>query len=424
MSTAINCHRSTHRPRVIRRFVESFDPELERTMPWAGTRAVVVDGPNVREIYAVAAPRLDAGSQPTVSESLQEQAERAFERLSDLLQRLDASLQDIVTLDVYIQARKDQCRLVEQLIPAFVPEGCPREVLLVNPVHPDLKVTLQAYVIRPHSGVPFHRRPVAVDPEWDVWGVELKYGGFRHYFVTGIPGAGASGNTLRAHCDRMFQRAQKALEQEGFSIQDVPRTHLYYAGPYQDLRDARHKYFDEQQVTDEQLPASTGVPAIPRYGRAVMRFYAVQSLGDVPLINRRVDPRTQSQAFDYGSLFARARWIETDVARLEVSGTASMGRNGKVVYKRKPKQQAIKTRTNVMDLVHRCGLTAEDLVRHIVYVCKPHHLDPWWDDIKACSPGGKPCGVISAVEAGVCWQDLTIEEEATAVSLRRPSNLG
>jgi len=292
----------------------------------------------------------------------------------------------------------------------------------VRPVFPGTRLCLQAYALRPHAGADFRRRRLAVLPELDVWGTELWYGGFRFLYVAGVPGVGARKSSLRAHCDLMFRRTQQALEQSGFRIQDVPRTHIYYFGPYQELRDARHKYFGEQNVSEEQLPASTGVPALPRAGRAVMRFYAVEPVGDIPLVNRRVDPRTQSQAFDYGSLFARARWIETDVARLEVSGTASMGRNGRVVYKRRPRQQALKTRQNVMDLVDRCGLTASDLVRHLVYVNQPHHLDPWWEDLVAHSPRRKPTGVITAVQAGVCWAELTIEEEATAVSLRLPGN--
>ena len=424
MSTTLNCEQSTSRTRAISRYVESLQPELATTCPWADTKATVIDGPNVREIYATAAPCATPDGSIAEPSDLASQTAETFDRLAELLSRCDASVDDLVTIDLYFECPEGQQKAVKQLVDSVVPEAYPRQVLLAPPVVPGVKVSAQVYAVRPHKGVSFQRREVSIDPRTDIWGAELQYGGFRHYYVSGISGAGAAKDDLGASANLMWKRVHKALTQEDFSIFDVPRTHIYYDGPYQDLRDSRHKYFAKMNVTDDDHPSSTGIPTKPLAGRSVMRLHAVQATGDIPLVNRRVDPTTQSQAFDYGSLFARARWVETDVAKLEIAGTAAMGRNGKVIYQGRPKEQAMKTRENVMDLVDLCGLTADDLVRHIVYVCYPRHLTPWWDNIREKNDLTTVPGVMTSVQAAICWGQLTIEEEATAISLRIPGNAG
>jgi len=344
----------------------------------------------------------------------------ACEALEALLDRCELNAQDVVTLDVFLRDDPELVRYADELLAKFFPPETPTQFLFAPPIAKDRAITLQAYAVRPHKGSAFRRDYVRHEGTSKARGILLEYGGFKHYYVAGLVGREDRQGTLKEQADRMFKKADKWLKAEGYTLRDVQRTHIYYDGPYQDLRNARHEYFGRYGLTDEEYPASTGIWTQPRRGRVVMKLHAVRATGDTPVVSKRVDPRTQSQAFQYGSLFVRARWVETDVAKLEVSGTASMGRNGKAIYNKKPKKQANKTRENVMDLVDRCGLNSGDITRYLAYACEPRHLTPWLERLRADLDGKAPAGSIVTVQAKICWFPLTIEEEITAVSPHLP----
>ncbi len=405
---------------ILKRTVHTLDPELEAMEPLAVPRAVALDGPHVREVYAGtwSVPGLEGRVE--VRRDARGQVEEACETLEALLDRCELASEDVVTLDVFLEEEAELIAQADELLPRFFPPDTPVQFLFAPPVAADRSIALQAYAVRPHAGVEFTKRYLLPTDSSSARGLVLEYGGFKHCYVAGIIGRDSREGTLKEQADTAFQKADEWLGREGYTIRNVQRTHLYYDGPYQDLRDARHEYFGRYGLTNEEYPASTGIWSRPYRGRVMLKFHAVTGSGPCQVVSKRVDPRTQSQAFAYGSLFVRARWVETDVAKLEVSGTASMSRKGKAVYNKRPKLQANKTRINVMDLVDRCGLSSQDITRYLVYACEPRHLSPWLERLRKDLGGKPPAGSIVAVRARICWFPLTIEEEVTAVAPQLP----
>jgi len=404
----------------LQRSVHTLDPDLEAIEPLAVPRAVAIDGPHVREVYAGtwSVPGLEGRVE--ASRDARGQVIEACETLETLLDRCELGPEDVVTLDAFLEDDPELLAQVDELLPRFFPPDTPVQFLFAPPIAADRSIAFQAYAVRPQLGVEFKKRYLLPTDGSAARGLVLEYGGFKHCYVAGIIGSDSREGTLKEQADAAFAKADEWLKREGYTIRNVQRTHLYYDGPYQELRDARHDYFGRYGLTSLEYPASTGIWSKPRRGRIVMKFHAVSGSGESQVLSKRVDPRTQSQAFDYGSLFVRARWVETDVAKLEVSGTASMSRAGKAVYNKRPKLQANKTRTNVMDLVDRCGLRCEHITRYLAYACEPRHLTPWLERLRRDLGGRPPAGPVVAVQAKICWFPLTIEEEATAVAPQLP----
>ena len=404
---------------------ESFSVSFKHLSPisdlrssYTAPRAAVVCNEYATRLYLSARPNVDDKGRPLARGDAKAQAEQTFAALAALLQLAGRGPEHLVVVPTSTVSDPAVVATVRDVQHATLGSSYAALDTCAPPVARGHMLSVQAYAVAPQEGQSFRRDLIELDEPGSPNAVELEYGGFRHLYAGGLTGALAAGRSLAEQSVAVFECCDRLLKSAGLTIRDVPRAHIYYDGPYQELRDARHAYLGRCGLTTDELPASTGIYTPVAHGNVAVRLRAVQATGELPLVNRAVAPRTQSEAFAYGSLFTRARWVETDIAELEVSGTASMGRDGKVKYSGKPRAQTRKAHENVLDLLDACGLSYRHCVRHISYLLHPRHRRTWEAVFEQTSMGAVETPPLMQLQTGICWGKLLVEDEVTAVAAR------
>ncbi len=208
---------------------------------------------------------------------------------------------------------------------------------------------------------------------------------------------------------------EEALSGSGMSFGNVTRTWLFVdrlLECYDDLNQARNRFFAERRVFDGLVPASTGIAgANPRGETLVMAATAVDAL-DSRVTPFRVGSPLQCSAHDYGSSFSRAMEL-TDgvVTRLQVSGTASIAPSGVTAHVGRSVEQVDLTMHVVEAILISRGMSFADTTRALIYVKRPEdaQLPEQW--LRA--QGVAPLPAVT-MEADVCRDDLLFEIELDA----------
>lgn len=388
---------------------------------YASPRAAAIVGPCVTRVHLCSTPDVDEGGRISSPGNARAQAEEMFANLCALLQRCGGAPEDLASIDTYMVADAEVVKAVRDVRDHVVGTTHAGLELRAAPVAEGHLAAVQAYAVIPRRGQSFSRDFIALRKRGGPRAVALEFGGFRHLYAGGLDGSLSRGRSLGEQARKVFGAWDRVLRAGGLSLHDAPRVHIYYDGPYQQLRDARHEYFRRHRLEGPSFPASTGVQTPVAGGRIATKLRAVKSVGPRPVVNRPVAPRTQSEAFDYGSWFTRARLVETDIAELEVSGTASMGRDGQVKYAGRPRAQMRKTHENILDLLDACGLGYEHCVRHLTYLLRPKHVRAWEEVLRQTAGPLAETPPLSVLQATICWGQLFVEDEVTAVGPRAAS---
>ncbi|MGC2062503.1 MAG: Rid family hydrolase [Thermodesulfovibrionales bacterium] len=216
---------------------------------------------------------------------------------------------------------------------------------------------------------------------------------------------------------RIFDYLQKKLLEFNATIENsVLRTWIYAPhvdADYPGIVKARKDLFERINLTKEtHYIASTGIQGGTggRFTRVSMDAYAVTG---IPEENIRYihAPEYMCPTHDYGVTFERATAVklgQTDF--LFISGTASIDKNGDVVYPGDIEKQTVRTLQNISALLDSAGFAREDLSSFIVYLrdiadhgfTKPL-IDHYLEHLPAIY-----------VKAPVCRPGWLIEIEATA----------
>jgi enamine deaminase RidA (YjgF/YER057c/UK114 family) len=117
----------------------------------------------------------------------------------------------------------------------------------------------------------------------------------------------------------------------------------------------------------------------------------------------------QESAFEYGSAFSRACRAKTLAGEtIYISGTASIGADGKTLYTGDPRRQIEATIANVCAVLKECGCNDGDVMHAIAYSKTP-------DVEKVFTDGwsGLAWPIIPVI-ADICRDDLLFEIEVTA----------
>lgn len=405
---------------------KAFSVSIKRLPQFSGAgssctapRAAAVSSPSATRVHLASTPDVDERGKPVSPGDAKAQAEQTFANVCELLQRCGGAPEDLVSVDVYTVRDLEAIKTVREVRDHVVGTSHAALELCAPPVAQGQVMAVQAYAVIPHEGQQFSRDVITLRKRGGPRAIAVDFGGFRHCYAGGLDGELARGRSLGEQARKVFDFWDRILKAGGFTVHDAPRVHIYYDGPYQQLRDARHRYFRRHGLAPVDFPASTGVQTPVARGRVAMKVHAVKQVGSLPLVNRPVAPRTQGEAFNYGSWFTRARWVETDIAELEVSGTASMGRDGKVKYAGKPRAQIRKTHENILDLLHACGLGYEHCVRHLAYLLRPRHVRAWEHVFRQTQGDAPETPPLSMLQAAICWGQLLVEDEVTAVTPRR-----
>ena len=239
----------------------------------------------------------------------------------------------------------------------------------------------------------------------------------KYCFLGGL----ASPDASRARPDQVsdtFESMEDILGRMGMCFEHIVRTWLYVddiLGWYGELNQARTRFFEERNVFQHMMPASTGIGVSNPAGSAVVAecFAVLPKSKDVSVYE--VASPLQCEASDYKSSFSRAAEVVLpDHRRLYVSGTASIGEDGATVHVGDVEAQIARTMEVVRAILRSRGMDWGNVSRGVAYFRNIADM-PVFD--RYCEEHGVPRGVLLETPAVVCRDDLLFELEANAVAV-------
>ncbi len=213
-----------------------------------------------------------------------------------------------------------------------------------------------------------------------------------------------------------YERMEQALALAGLEFRHVVRTWLFLddiLSWYGDFNRVRTAFYKQRGVFDGPLPASTGIGSSNPAGAAVVAgAYAVQPL--TPQVTVQAVPSPlQCPAPQYGSSFSRAvEVVMPDLRRLLVSGTASVGADGRTMHVGEVSAQVARTCEVVAAILESRGMDWGDVTRATAYVRHPEDERVF---AQFCAAHGLTELPVIVAQAVVCRPDLLFELEVDAV---------
>jgi enamine deaminase RidA (YjgF/YER057c/UK114 family) len=214
----------------------------------------------------------------------------------------------------------------------------------------------------------------------------------------------------------IFNKSQTILHALGCDFSNTIRTWLFaddILAWYSDLNKARNHFFEQHDIFNKLVPASTGIGVANYYGIAM----AVQVFAVKPKNNNAstqiVNSPLQCPALNYKSSFSRAvKFSTSDHSRLYISGTASIDMAGKTVFLNDTKAQLEFTMQVVDAILTEAGMNWTNAVSSMAYFKYKEDFG-LFDDY--CRTQNVKIPHIK-VNADVCRDDLLFELELEAIA--------
>ena len=217
-----------------------------------------------------------------------------------------------------------------------------------------------------------------------------------------------------------FEKMGAALGTIGMDFSNVVRTWLYIneiLSWYDEFNIVRNRFFDERGVIEGVVPASTGVGVANPAGAAlVAEVFAIKAKSDNVRVCAVASP-LQCPTTNYKSSFNRAvEVVLPDHRRLYISGTASIGPDGKTVYVGDVQKQIARTMEVVGAILQSRRMSWEDTSRAIAYF-KDIENAPLLDKYRR--ENRLPHMPIAVAHGDICRDELLFEIELDAVSAQK-----
>lgn len=214
----------------------------------------------------------------------------------------------------------------------------------------------------------------------------------------------------------VFQVMQSALETVEMDFSEVLRTWFYNRDIldwYGEFNKARSRFFEERNVFDGLVPASTGIAGFTNTKAALCGELVAVQPKEGWLVVQPVPSPLQCPALAYGSAFSRAVEYSTPRhKRIWVSGTASIAPEGHTVHLGDTKAQTELTLDVVDAILKSRGFEWQGVSRALCYV-------KYAEEIPLCREVLKGRGLadMPAIYLGcdVCRDDLLFEIELDAL---------
>jgi enamine deaminase RidA (YjgF/YER057c/UK114 family) len=217
----------------------------------------------------------------------------------------------------------------------------------------------------------------------------------------------------------IFRQMEAGLHSSGMAFCDVLRTWFYNDDIlrwYREFNVVRTKFFQEKNVFEGLLPASTGVAGRNALGAALLSGLIAVKSDDEDVKAFEVPSPLQSPAPQYGSSFSRAVELELpDLRRLYVSGTASIDEQGKTIFIGDPAAQVRQTMEVVQAILHSREMDWGDVTRSLVYFKRAKDA-PLFEKYRQES--GVPSFPAIVVENDICREELLFEIEVDAAAAK------
>ena len=214
----------------------------------------------------------------------------------------------------------------------------------------------------------------------------------------------------------VFQRMDEALHLCNMRFDQVMRTWFFnhkLLDWYDDFNAARDAFFQEKQICQRMVPASTGIEGANPAGAALeVGALAVVPANDAVEVCAVPSP-LQCAALEYGSTFSRAAEIrEPGVHRLYISGTASISPDGKTQFDGDTPAQLKRTMEVVVSILRSRGMDLSNATRAITYFKHAEDI-PLFEAWR--TKAGIPAFPVVLVHNDVCRHDLLFEIELDAI---------
>lgn len=244
----------------------------------------------------------------------------------------------------------------------------------------------------------------------------------RHIFIENLVDPEADEHSdAKKQTKKIFSLLEEKLSNFNTTIEEsVLRTWLYIPhldADYSGMIKARKEVFDSINLTKStHYIASTGIQggAVNQFSRVFMDAYAVVGINKEKVRYIHV-PEYMSSADVYGATFERATAIEMgNVKHLFISGTASIDKEGEIVYPGNIAKQTKRTLKNITALLMASHFTKKDLSGFMIYLRDPadyHVVKSIIDEYNENLP-------VVYVKAAACRPGWLIEIEATAEKLK------
>lgn len=247
--------------------------------------------------------------------------------------------------------------------------------------------------------------------------------GLRVLWVPGLSGTDETGQLAEGEtrqAERLFTNAEAALQEHGFAYVDVARTWIYLGRIldwYQEFNRVRTAFYGARGISGEShgypFPASTGIQGMRSGEECVMDVLAVQVEESGWVLEPLTRSSRQERPFAYGSAFSRGMSLDHEGARtVLVSGTASIGADGKTLHVGNREAQVVQTLLTIAALIEPVGASLRGICTGVLYYKDERARRAYEDVTRLLALPGLP---LVPVLADLCRPDLLVEIEAVAV---------
>jgi len=249
--------------------------------------------------------------------------------------------------------------------------------------------------------------------------------GIKYLILQNIQGEADSADSIQTRtvrAQRMFERANRILNQQGASYKNVIRTWIYLSDIlewYDEFNGVRNSTYRDFGIMPGQnshlfLPASTGIQGTVLSGAPVaMDILAVGPGEDSHQMIKRMSSTRQIEAYQYYSAFSRGLIIhEPEISIIQVSGTAAIDEEGQSIYPGDIRGQIDYTFDAVDTLVRQEDASLEDVCAATVFVKRPEDIHIFQEMAGSRGLEDFPC---VCVVADICRKELLFEIDAEVV---------
>jgi len=214
-----------------------------------------------------------------------------------------------------------------------------------------------------------------------------------------------------------YETLEAALQQAGMNVTHIARTWFFLddiLSWYDVFNEVRNAFFAKHKLSPGALPASTGVAGRNPAGAALaVNAWAIQPHAASVRVKAIPSP-LQCPAPEYGSGFSRALEVSTPHGRrVAVSGTASIGPDGRTAHLGDLGAQIALTMEVVKAILDTRGLTFSDVTRANAYF---KHAADAPALAKWCSTQGVAFLPAVVVQSEICRDNLLFELELDAMA--------
>lgn len=241
-------------------------------------------------------------------------------------------------------------------------------------------------------------------------------GQIRHCVLAGMKPTNLSVSKL-AQCREVFSNLERVLREADMNMADVVRTWFFLDDIhswYGEFNNTRIEFFKKKKLLGGLLPASTGIGGQNPFGAALVAgAWAVQAMNSSVAVHAVPSP-LQCSSMEYGSAFSRAVSVDTlSCRRLLISGTASIGPDGRSLHTGDLHKQIGLSMKVVREILGSCGFDFSHITRATAYFKNIQDIPAF--DLWRERQGLEPFPLI-ATQSDICRPELLFEIELDAIS--------